>query len=31
VARRMGRTVESVKKLWARALPRLHDLLGGPS
>ena len=31
VAGRMGRTVESVKKLWARALPRLHDLLGGPS
>jgi RNA polymerase sigma-70 factor (ECF subfamily) len=31
VARRMGRTVESVKKLWARALPRLRDMLGGPS
>ena len=31
VARRMGRTVESVKKLWARALPRLRDGLGGPS
>ncbi len=27
VARRMGRTVESVKKLWARALPRLRELL----
>jgi RNA polymerase sigma-70 factor (ECF subfamily) len=26
VARRMGRTVESVKKLWARALPRLREL-----
>jgi RNA polymerase sigma-70 factor (ECF subfamily) len=31
VARRMGRTVESVKKLWARALPRLRDVLGGLS
>jgi RNA polymerase sigma-70 factor (ECF subfamily) len=30
VARRMGRTVESVKKLWARALPRLRNELGGP-
>jgi RNA polymerase sigma-70 factor (ECF subfamily) len=28
VAARMGRTVESVKKLWARALGRLRDLLG---
>jgi RNA polymerase sigma-70 factor (ECF subfamily) len=27
VAQRMGRTVESVKKLWARALPRLRELL----
>ena len=27
VARRMGRTVESVKKLWARALPRLREEL----
>jgi RNA polymerase sigma-70 factor (ECF subfamily) len=27
VARRMGRTLESVKKLWARALPRLRELL----
>src|SRR5262245_5131588 len=27
VARRMGRTVESVKKLWARALPRLREQL----
>ncbi len=25
VARRMGRTLESVKKLWARALPRLRE------
>jgi RNA polymerase sigma-70 factor (ECF subfamily) len=31
VARRMGRTLESVKKLWARALPRLRGGLGGPS
>jgi RNA polymerase sigma-70 factor (ECF subfamily) len=29
VARRMGRTMLSVKKLWARALPRLRDGLGG--
>ncbi len=29
VARRMGRSVLSVKKLWARALPRLRDVLGG--
>src|SRR5438876_655284 len=28
VARRMGRTQPSVKKLWARALPRLRDALG---
>jgi RNA polymerase sigma-70 factor (ECF subfamily) len=28
VARRMSRTVLSVKKLWARALPRLRDALG---
>ena len=28
VAARMGRTVESVKKLWARALARLRDMLG---
>src|SRR5437867_9574252 len=27
VARRMGRTLESVKKLWARALPRLREEL----
>ena len=27
VARRMGRSVQSVKKLWARALPRLRELL----
>ena len=31
VARRMGRTVDSVKKLWARALARLRQLLGGAS
>jgi RNA polymerase sigma-70 factor (ECF subfamily) len=31
VARRMGRTVESVKKLWARALARLRRKLGGAS
>jgi RNA polymerase sigma-70 factor (ECF subfamily) len=29
VAQRMGRSVASVKKLWARALPRLRDELGG--
>jgi RNA polymerase sigma-70 factor (ECF subfamily) len=29
VARRMGRTVEGVKKLWARALARLRRSLGG--
>jgi RNA polymerase sigma-70 factor (ECF subfamily) len=28
VARRMGRTLLSVKKLWARALPRLRECLG---
>jgi RNA polymerase sigma-70 factor (ECF subfamily) len=28
VARRMGRTVDSVKHLWARALDRLRRLLG---
>jgi RNA polymerase sigma-70 factor (ECF subfamily) len=28
VARRMGRTVDSVKKLWARALVELRDQLG---
>jgi RNA polymerase sigma-70 factor (ECF subfamily) len=31
VADRMGRTVESVKKLWARALARLRGSLGGSS
>jgi RNA polymerase sigma-70 factor (ECF subfamily) len=31
VARRMGRTVDSVDKLWIRALDRLRRLLGGPS
>jgi RNA polymerase sigma-70 factor (ECF subfamily) len=29
VARRMGRTVDSVEKLWVRALPRLRNSLGG--
>jgi RNA polymerase sigma-70 factor (ECF subfamily) len=29
VSRRMGRTVDSVKKLWARALGQLRDALGG--
>jgi RNA polymerase sigma-70 factor (ECF subfamily) len=29
VARRMGRTLDSVEKLWTRALPRLRRLLGG--
>ena len=29
VARRMGRTVDSVEKLWARALARLRRALGG--
>ena len=29
VARRMGRTVDSVEKLWIRALARLRQLLGG--
>jgi RNA polymerase sigma-70 factor (ECF subfamily) len=28
VARRMGRSVEAVKKLWARAVPRLREVLG---
>jgi RNA polymerase sigma-70 factor (ECF subfamily) len=31
VAARMGRTVESVKKLWARALARLRGQLGEPT
>ena len=31
VARRMGRTVEGVKKLWARALGRLRRSMGGMS
>jgi len=31
IARRMGRTQPSVKKLWARALPRLRDALPGVS
>jgi RNA polymerase sigma-70 factor (ECF subfamily) len=30
VARRMGRSVDSVEKLWIRALARLRRLLGGP-
>jgi RNA polymerase sigma-70 factor (ECF subfamily) len=31
VAARMGRTLDSVKNLWARALARLRRALGGPS
>jgi len=31
VAQRMGRSVESVKKLWARAVARLRRVLGGSS
>jgi len=31
VASRMGRTVNSVKKLWARALGQLRDSSAGPS
>lgn len=31
VASRMGRTVNSVKNLWARALARLRRILGGSS
>jgi RNA polymerase sigma-70 factor (ECF subfamily) len=31
VAQRMGRTVDSVEKLWVRALTNLRRLLGGPS
>ena len=31
VAERMGRTVDSVKKLWARALAQLRDSLGDSS
>jgi len=31
VARRMGRTMDSVKKLWARALAQLRDSLGDSS
>jgi RNA polymerase sigma-70 factor (ECF subfamily) len=30
VARRLGRSVHSVEKLWARALARLRRVLGGP-
>ncbi len=30
VARRMGRTVDSVKKLWVRGLTRLREVLGDP-
>jgi RNA polymerase sigma-70 factor (ECF subfamily) len=29
VALRMGRSVDAVKKLWARALPHLREALGG--
>jgi RNA polymerase sigma-70 factor (ECF subfamily) len=28
VAERMERSVDSVEKLWVRALARLHELLG---
>jgi RNA polymerase sigma-70 factor (ECF subfamily) len=28
VARRLGRSVDAVKKLWARAVPRLREVLG---
>lgn len=31
VAQRMGRTVDSVKKLWIRGLARLRKDLGGPA
>ena len=31
VAQRMGRSLDSVEKLWLRALARLRQLLGGPS
>lgn len=31
VARRMGRSLDSVKNIWARALARLRRSLGGPS
>jgi RNA polymerase sigma-70 factor (ECF subfamily) len=31
VARRIGRSVDSVEKLWVRGLTRLRRLLGGPS
>jgi RNA polymerase sigma-70 factor (ECF subfamily) len=30
VAQRMGRSLDSVQKLWMRALARLRQLLGGP-
>src|SRR5437879_9126906 len=31
VARRMERSLDSVEKLWMRALVRLRQLLGGPA
>jgi RNA polymerase sigma-70 factor (ECF subfamily) len=31
VAARMRRTVDSVEKLWVRALPKLRRVLGGPA
>jgi RNA polymerase sigma-70 factor (ECF subfamily) len=31
IAARMGRTVDSVEKLWVRALPKLRRVLGGSS
>ena len=30
IAQRMGRTLDSVEKLWVRALPKLKQLLGDP-
>jgi RNA polymerase sigma-70 factor (ECF subfamily) len=30
VAGRMGRSMDSVKKLWVRALARLREVMGGP-
>ena len=31
IAERMERSVDSVEKLWVRALPRLRHVLGGPA
>jgi DNA-directed RNA polymerase specialized sigma24 family protein len=30
VSEQMGRSVDSVKNLWTRAIPRLRQLLEGP-